>query len=201
MGRATIIGMKLADLVQTSTDLAGTSARNAKVALVAQALRAADGAEVGLVAAYLSNVLPQRRLGVGWRSLGVLPAAAAEGELRLTDVDAAFDALAAAAGVGSGASRRAALADLMSRATPAEQEYLRGLMLGGVRQGAQDGVMLAAIAKAADVPLAAVQRAVMLAGFAAPVAQAALTGGFDALEAITLEALRPVRPMLAGSAP
>ena len=61
MGRATIIGMKLADLVQTSTDLAGTSARNAKVALVAQALRAADGAEVGLVAAYLSNVLPQRR--------------------------------------------------------------------------------------------------------------------------------------------
>ena len=201
MGRATIIGMKLADLVQTSTDLAGTSARNAKVALVAQALRAADGAEVGLVAAYLSNVLPQRRLGVGWRSLGVLPAAAAEAELRLTDVDAAFDALAAAAGVGSGASRRAALADLMSRATPAEQEHLRGLMLGGVRQGAQDGVMLAAIAKAADVPLAAVQRAVMLAGFAAPVAQAALTGGFDALEAITLEALRPVRPMLAGSAP
>ena len=78
---------------------------------------------------------------------------------------------------------------------------MRGLLLGGVRQGAQDGVMLAAIAKAADVPLSAVQRAAMLAGFAGPVAVAALTGGQDALAAVSVEVGRPLRPMLAGSAP
>ena len=61
--------------------------------------------------------------------------------------------------------------------------------------------MLQAIAKAAEVPDAAVRRAVMLAGFAGPVASAALTGGVDALEALTLEVGRPLRPMLAGSAP
>jgi DNA ligase-1 len=41
----------------------------------------------------------------------------------------------------------------------------------------------------------------MLAGFTGPVARAALDGGVAALEAITLEVGRPLRPMLAGSAP
>jgi DNA ligase-1 len=41
----------------------------------------------------------------------------------------------------------------------------------------------------------------MLAGFAGPVARAALSGGGPALDALTLEVGRPLRPMLAGSAP
>ena len=60
--------MQLAELVETSAALVATPSRNAKIAIVAQALRAAGGSEtgaseVGVVAAYLSNVLPQRRLG------------------------------------------------------------------------------------------------------------------------------------------
>lgn len=198
--------MQLAELVETSAALVATPSRNAKIAIVAQALRAAGGSEtgaseVGVVAAYLSNVLPQRRLGVGWRGLADLPPPAAEPSLTVAEVDAAFEEMAAASGAGSSAARRAAVAHLLARATDSEQEWLRGLMLGGVRQGAQDGVLLAAIAHAAEVPLAAVQRAVMLSGFAGPVAEAALRGGRAALEAMTLEVLRPVRPMLAGSAP
>lgn len=193
--------MLLARLVQTSADLVATPARNAKIALVADALRAAQPDEVGVVASYLSNVLPQRRLGVGWRSLSTLPDPALEATLTVAEVDAAFDRLATTAGEGSVATRRAILTELLTRATASEQEYLRGLMLGGVRQGAQDGVLLAAIAKAAGVPVTAVQRAVMLAGFAGPVAEAALAGGEDALAAVTLEVGRPLRPMLAGSAP
>ena len=195
------MGMQLARLVETSAALVATPARNAKITLVAQLLADAGAEDVALVAAYLSNVVPQRRLGVGWRSLSALPEPATEATLTIRDVDAAFEVLAAAAGAGSTSVRRTELAHLLSRATAPEQEYLRGLMLGGVRQGAQDGVMLAAIAKAAGVPLAAVQRAVMLAGYAAPVAEAALAGGTDALERIGLEVLRPLRPMLAGSAP
>jgi DNA ligase-1 len=226
----TIARMLLARLVETSAALVATSSRNAKIALVADALRAAgsglaradaEGAddatsvearpveagsearcgEAGLVAAYLSNVVPQRRLGIGWRGAADLPEPAADASLTLTDVDEAFEEMARAAGPGSTTARRAAFDALMGRATAAEQDYLRGLILGGVRQGAQDGVMLAAIAQAAGVPLAAVQRAVMLAGFAGPVAQAALAGGEAALAAVRLEVGRPLRPMLAGSAP
>ena len=66
---------------------------------------------------------------------------------------------------------------LFARLTAPEQDYLRALVTGQVRQGALDGVMLAAIAAAAEVPEAEVRRAVMLAGYAGPVAAAALAGG------------------------
>lgn len=193
--------MLLARLVETSTALAATASRTAKIALVADALREAGDGEAALVAAYLSNVLPQRRLGLGWRGLSALRVPAAEPSLTLAEVDAAFERIARASGPGSTAARRGDLDALMSRATDGEQNYLRGLILGGVRQGAQDGVMLAAIARAAGVPSTTVQRAVMLAGFAGPVAQAALTGGAEALARVTLEVGRPLRPMLAASAP
>ncbi len=90
---------------------------------------------------------------------------------------------------------------LFGRLTEPEQQFLRGLVTGQVRQGALDGVMHAAIAAAAEVPEAAVRRAVMLAGYAGPVAAAALAGGVEALDAIALEVGRPLRPMLAASAP
>ena len=108
-----------------------------------------------MVVAHLSGVLPQRRLGVGFRSLGSLPEPAAEPGLTVAEVDAAFSRLAATAGAGSTASRRAELAALMGRATADEQRFLVDLITGNLRQGALDGVVLAAVAKAYAVPDAA----------------------------------------------
>ena len=193
--------MLLADVVAASKAAAATRSRLAKTAAVAQALRAAGPDEAGTVAAYLSGVLPQRRVGVGWRSLGTLPPPASEPTATVAEVDAALTSLAALTGSGSVAARTAAVGALFGRLTADEQEYLRNLLTGQLRQGALDGVMLAAIAAAAEVPEAAVRRAAMLAGHAGPVAVAALSGGVDALEAIGLEVGRPVRPMLAASAP
>src|SRR5699024_8245997 len=93
------------------------------------------------------------------------------------------------------------VADLFGRATEREQVWLRGLLTGEVRQGAGDGVLMQAIAAAAGASQEAVRRAVMLAGYAGPVAAAALAGGEDALAGIRLEVGRPLRPMLASSAP
>ncbi len=196
--------MLLSDVVDTSRAVAATSSRTAKVEALAACLsRAAlDGPDtVEVVAAHLSGVLPQRRIGVSWRGLRSLPEPADEPTLTVADVDAAATAMAGLGGSGSTASRSAAVKELFARATADEQSWLRGLITGETRQGAGDGVMLQAVAKAADVPDAAVRRAVMLAGFTGPVARAALDGGVTALEAITLEVGRPLRPMLAGSAP
>ena len=196
--------MQLSDVVDTARTVAATSSRTAKVEALAACLRRAslDGPEViEVVAAHLSGVLPQRRIGVSWRGLQGLPEPAAESSLTVEEVDAAASTIAGITGSGSAAARSAAVRDLFGRATADEQSWLRGLITGETRQGAGDGVMLQAIAKAAEVPDAAVRRAVMLAGFAGPVARAALTGGADALDALTLEVGRPLRPMLAGSAP
>lgn len=191
--------MLLERLVEASTAVAGTRSRLAKTSAIAEVLAAAGPAEAGLAAAYLSGILPQRRVGVSWRGLHDLPAPADTATAYLGEVDERLTALAGTVGAGSQRARAAIITDLFGRLTSSEQAFLRDLITGNMRQGAQDGVMLAAIASAAGVPEAAVRRAVMLAGFAAPVAEAALAGGEEALAAIRLEVGRPLRPMLAGS--
>ena len=196
--------MLLSDVVATSHTVAATASRTAKVDALAACLKRAelDGPEVvELVASHLSGVLPQRRIGVSWRGLQSLPAPATEPALTVEDVDREATRIAGMGGSGSSAARSSAVHALFARATADEQRWLRGLITGETRQGAGDGVMLQAIAKAGDVPDAAVRRAVMLAGFTGPVARAALAGGVPALDAIHLEVGRPLRPMLAGSAP
>ncbi len=190
----------LADLVATSREVTATRSRTAKRDALAALLSRCPADEVGVVVAYLSGVLPQRRLGVGFRSLGSLPAPADESSLTVTDVDGAFDRLAGAAGSGSTSARRAELAGLMARATSEEQRFLRDLITGNLRQGALDGVVLAAVAAAYDVPEAVVRRATMLAGLTSEVAAMAAGGGQAALEQVRLVVGRPLRPMLAGSA-
>jgi DNA ligase-1 len=107
------------------------------------------------------------------------------------------------AGPGSAAAREAAAAALFAAATADEQRFLRGLVVGELRQGALDALLLDAVAEAAEVDPDLVRRAAMLAGDSAVVAAAALTSDEPtaALEAIGLSVGRPVRPMLASSAP
>ncbi len=197
-------GMLLYDVARTSRALAATRSRRAKRDAIADLLRRLDGAPsdtVAIAVTYLAGELRQRRTGIGWASLRDLPAPASEPTLTLAEVDAEFARISRLSGPGSGTGRGEAARSLFARATPEEQGLLAGLLSGDVRQGALDAAMQDAVAAAADVPLPDVRRAVMLRGATAPVAVAALTGGRDAVAAFTLEVGRPVRPMLASSAP
>ncbi|MFD7312271.1 ATP-dependent DNA ligase [Promicromonospora sp. NPDC059942] len=159
--------------------------------------------DLEIVVAYLAGALRQRRTGLGYASLRDLPPPAAEATLTVRDVDAAFAAMAALEGAGSAQARSAAAAELFGAATEREQAFLRGLVAGELRQGALDSVVVDAVAEAAGTPADAVRRAVMLRGATGPVASAALLADDPptALAAFTLEVGRPVRPMLAQSAP
>jgi ATP-dependent DNA ligase I len=190
----------LVRIAEVSLAVGATSARLAKIDLLATALREAGPLEVPIAVAYLSGELPQRQIGVGWAALrdGFPPAAVPT--LGLAEVDAAFSAIGAVAGKGSAAARKALVGELFGRATSAEQRFLVGLLSGELRQGALEGVMTDAVARAASVPVADVRRAMMLRGSLGAVAAAALAGGSEALDAFGLEVGRPVRPMLAASA-
>jgi ATP-dependent DNA ligase I len=191
----------LSEIAEVSRAVAGTSARLAKIELLAAALREAGPLEVPIAVAYLSGELPQRQIGVGWAALrdGFAPAPAPT--LTLSEVDSGFSAIGAVSGKGSAAARKALVGELFGRATADEQRFLVGLLSGELRQGALEGVMTEAVARAADVPVAEVRRAMMLRGSLGVVAAAALSGGSEALGAFGLEVGRPVRPMLATSAP
>jgi ATP-dependent DNA ligase I len=192
--------MLLAEIAAVSRTVATTSARLAKIEALATALREAGPLEVPIAVAYLSGELPQRQIGVGWATLrgGFAPAAVAT--LTLAEVDSGFAAIGAISGQGSTAARKALVSELFGRATETEQEFLYGLLSGELRQGALEGVMTEAVARAASVPVAEVRRAMMLRGSLGAVAAAALAGGRGALHAFRLEVGRPVRPMLAASA-
>ncbi|MCW2673441.1 MAG: ligB [Frankiales bacterium] len=190
--------MLLADLAATSLAVAATPKRTEKLALLADTLRRAGPDEVAVVSSYLTGELRQRRTGVGWKSLQGLPVPAVEPTLTVLEVDAAFAALAGLSGSGSAAARADRLAELWSRATAGEQRLLAGLVSGELRQGASAGLLTDAVARAADLPLGLVRRALTLSGSLAEVATAALTG--QSLEAFSLVVGRGLSPMLAATA-
>lgn len=190
-----MVNVLFAEVVETSAAVAATRSRLAKVAALAELLRRTT---TPAVVSFLVGVPSQGRIGAGYRTvLDVSPPPAAAPELTVEEVDAALGAYAAISGKGSAQRRLEALTSLFGRATAEEQDFLRRLLTGELRQGALEGVMLDAIARAADAPGEDVRRAFMLSGSMPDTAVAALAG---TLGDFRLELGRPVRPMLASPA-
>ena len=193
--------MLLAELVATSAAVAATRSRKAKVAALAETARRVEPDELEVVVSYLGGALRQRRTGLGWRGVSELPAPADEPSLTRARGPRGLRGDVAPVRLRARSSRaRRRWPQLFGRATEAEQAWLRAIVTGNVRQGALDAVTQEAVAQVADVPLAAVRRAAMLAGSTVAAAGAAFEGE-EALAAIGLEVGRPIMPMLASSAP
>src|SRR6185369_2997942 len=133
----------LAELVETSRRVAETSSRNAKTALLADCLRRLAPAEIETAVAYLSG---------------------ADGPpLTIADVDTTLTRMASISGAGSKGERTSFLASLLARATDAERDFLARLLLGELRQGALESLMIDAVAAAASLSAPSVRQAAMVA--------------------------------------
>ncbi|PWS49461.1 ATP-dependent DNA ligase, partial [Streptomyces sp. FT05W] len=132
--------MLLARIALVSLEVAATSARTRKTALLAALFRDAEPDDVPVVIPYLAGRLPQGRLGIGWSTLRVPVTPAGEPTLTVTGTDAELSAIGALGGPGSQAARKERLTRLLGAATAEEQHFLRGLLTGEVRQGALDAV-------------------------------------------------------------
>jgi DNA ligase-1 len=195
--------MKLQELVIVSAAVAATPGRLEKISKLAALLARVSPDEVPIAIGFLTGWPRQGRIGVGWASVSSARnhEPAAEPSLEIRDVDGAFDQLLTVKGKNSGAERARLLGELFARATADEQQFLAALIIGEVRQGALEGVMLEAIAKAAGLPADRVRRAVMMAGDLGAVGGAVLGDNREtALAQYQLEIFRPVQPMLADSA-
>ena len=195
--------MKLEELVSVSSDVAATSGRLDKISRLAVLLSRLTPDEIPIAVGFLIGWPRQGKLGVGWAAVSGArehpPALSPSLELR--DVDVVFDKLSTTKGRNSGSERARLLGELFTRATAAEQSFLSALLIGEVRQGALEGVLLEAIAKAANVSAGVVRRAAMMAGDLGTVAAAALGEDREtALAAYQLQLFRPLQPMLADSA-
>jgi DNA ligase-1 len=192
----------LAELVRASQRVGATTARRTKVEELAWLLKSLASDEIGIGVHYLSGEIPQGKIGVGYAAVRAAAGAAASRveSLTLGETDRHLTGLAALRGSGSAARRSESLQQLFSRATRPEQQFLLRLLIGELRQGALAGVMVDAIAAAADLPVAPVRRAAMYGKSLGAVAVAALRGGIEALAQFQLEIFSPVSPMLAQTA-
>ncbi len=194
--------MRLSDIVATSRRVSETRARLEKIEHLASCLRHLRATEIAAGVAYLSGEPLQGRIGIGWATLrdASSDSAASEPSLELLEVHQAFERIASVSGAGSTAERTRLLHELLTRATREEQDFLSRLLIGELRQGALEGVMVEAIARAADLHARDVRRAFMLAGDLTSVAQAALGEGPAGLARFSIQLFRPIQPMLAQTA-
>jgi DNA ligase-1 len=191
----------LADVVSASKDVADTSSRSRKVAILAELLGRLDAREVPLAVGVLSGVPRQGRVGVGYSTVhGIERAPAGEASLTVGDLDRAIAEIQGATGSGSAARRRRILGELLGRATEGEADFIRRLLTRELRQGALGGVMVDAIARAAGVSGEIARRALMLSGDLMRTAEIAMTKGEEGLRAVGFEIFRPILPMLASTA-
>ena len=194
--------MHLLKLVELVSRVRATTKKTEKTALLAEFLRQTHGRETELATLYLCGALAQGKIGIGGRLIEeAMTERPPSGEaLTLTDVDHAFDVVVGHQGSGSTERKVGALRGLFERARADEREFLGQLMMGEIRQGALEGLLLDAVAKAAVLPSAQVRQAMMLSGNIGEVTRMAMEEGTAGLSRFSLRLYTPVAPMLANSA-
>ncbi|MEQ9319916.1 MAG: ATP-dependent DNA ligase, partial [Polyangiaceae bacterium] len=190
--------MRLREVVECSLQTASTRSRKKKTASLARCLGQLGRDERTIGVSFLSGEMRQGRIGLGYATVtNVRPPPAAESSLTLADVDACLTQIKDTSGKGSVKAKERLLGQLLERATEEEQTFLRRLLFGELRQGANAGILAEAIAEAAEVPSRAVRRAAMLAGDLGAIAEAAFDEGEAGLSRFDVELFRPLQPMLA----
>jgi DNA ligase-1 len=187
------------DFVQISEKVAATPKKKEKVSLLSNFFKEAKGKEISLSAFYLSGELPQGRMGIGWITLQE----ALKGvpfllePLSLVDLDNYFDSVARERGPGSSARKVQILREAFSHAGEKERVFLTRLILGEIRQGALEGLILEAVAHATSLPLDLLQQSLMFSGSIGEVARTAIEESVPGLSRFQPRLFHPISPMLA----
>jgi len=100
-------------------------------------------------------------------------------------------------GPGSRERKLAILRGLLVGMSDLEKRWFLKQLMGEMQHGANEGLVLEAIAELTGASTDEVQRAFMLLGRLGDLVELALRGGREAIKSVRLQVFRPVRPMLA----
>ena len=191
--------MKLYELAEISLQVTRNASRLTKIGHLAECLRRLEPGEIPIAVAYLCGELPQGKIGIGWSMLKDTLAGPASGSpaLTLAETDACFETVRQTTGSGSSRRRSEIFAALMARASETERDFLQRLVLGEMRHGALEGVMMEAVARASGLASRAVRRAYFVTGSLGHVATVAVTQGEAGLSGLRFTPGRPILPALA----
>jgi DNA ligase 1 len=195
-------------IAQLCRSLEETTKRNEKIRLISEVLRKIRADDVPFVTLFLAGKpfpeadprvleISYATLSTAGKTLSQTLLTDSSDSLTIAEVFSTLERLAEIKGAGSKEKRLTLLSSLITRTTPLETEYLSRMLLGEMRIGVVEGVLLDAIAEASGISRQLVRRAHMLHGDIGDVARLAVTEGAPALERVGLRLFVPVRPMLA----
>jgi DNA ligase 1 len=195
-------------IAQLCRSLEETTKRNEKIQLISEVLRKIRADDVPFVTLFLAGKpFPEadpRVLEISYATLSTAGKTLSQtfltdssDSLTIAEVFSTLERLAEIKGTGSKEKRLTLLSSLINRTTPLETEYLSRMLLGEMRIGVVEGVLLDAIAETSGISRKLIRRAHMLHGDIGDVARLAITEGAPALERIGLRLFVPVKPMLA----
>lgn len=193
-------------LVEVAEGLRATRSRLEKRRLLVTLLQRLGQVEVApAVLLLLGKVLPEsdaQALNVGWATVSRALQSSRQAtlipeSLTIVQVYSTFQEIAASTGPDSVRKKRRRLQALFAQASEGERELLLRAISGEMRIGANEGVLLEALADATGADPEVVRRANMFLGDVGRTAHLALTGGARALESVRLELFTPIKPMMA----
>ena len=194
------------ELAQLCRRVEATTKRNEKIALISTFLKSIGPEEVPLATLFLAGkAFPEsdpRVLEISYATISdagknLGQSRLTEHQLTIRDVYDTLEKIAQTSGSKSRDRRLSLLQTVLTQTSQVEAEYLTRMMLGEMRIGVVEGVLLDAIVEASGVPRDLVRRAHMLHGDIGDVASLAMSRGASALERINLRLFVPIKPMLA----
>ena len=117
--------------------------------------------------------------------------------LTIDEVSHIFEEIADVKGHGSRKRKKEILLNLLSRATPLEAKYIVKNVVGEMRHGVDEGMILEALSSTLHIDINLLRRSLMLTGDIGEAAKIGIIEGVDGLKKIGLHLFRPIKPMLA----
>jgi len=195
------------DLANLCADLEKTTKKKEKSYLISSFLHRLNEKETApAVLLIIGIVFPEsdpRVLEIAWRTIWKIDTERRRqtplilSPLTILQVRKYFEDIAAVSGDGSRKRKEALLESLFGQASPVEAKYLSRVLVGEMRIGVNEGMMLEAIAEAAEIDLSLVRRSHMMLGDLGEVAIRALKQGAVGLQLVKVQLFTPIKPMLA----
>lgn len=197
----------LSEIARLLANIRGTSSKNDKIAIAAEFLRTIPEDQLEDAARLMiGQPLPVKRgsLGIQWSEVAEFVGEPDQKNLfseplSVKRVAESFREIAAVSGAKSRQRKGAILRGLMLDASSDERDLLIGTITGDLRAGFSEGLLLEAIAAAAEIPMHDATQMLGTLGDIGETASGLLRKGGKKADA-SIRAMNPIRPMLAESA-
>lgn len=188
--------MLLREIVEYHKKIKHTTSKNAKVGILADLIKKIPDDELSIGIGLISANIPVGKIGIGWATIRrVIRSKTKSGSqsISLVDLKNLLDKLSEVSGKGSQAEKHRVLSMIYQDLAEDEVFFLSNALLGEIRQGAGEKLILSAIGGAYGVPESELKRAYLYGMDIAEIVLAIRRGIFRP----TPQIFRPIRPMLA----